>query len=315
MWDPDNFSYEDIGDIRYHEPLSLHSTWRIGGPADVFIEPDSLEQIIQIIKIAGVQKIPLVVIGNGSNILFSDAGIRGIVMKLGEKFSTFSIEGTLIHAEAGIYVPTLATAAALAGLSGLEHTIGIPGSLGGLVCMNGGSQKKSIGDIVNYVWAIDRTGNLSRLSRDDCHFSYRHSFLQESGMIICKVELNCRKGDVSAIQKEMNEILTAREQKFPMDLPSCGSVFLSNPDINKNLGAPGKLIEEAGLKGYRIGGAQVSLHHGNFIVNLGKAKATDIIALIHYSREKIYDLHKIWLMCEIKYIDEIGMIRQLHEVK
>ena len=313
MWASDIFSDNNVGDIHNNEPLSLHSTWRIGGPADIFIEPRSVDQIIQIVKIARSHKIPLVVIGNGSNVLFSDAGIRGIVMKLGEKFSKFSIEGTHINAESGVFIPTLAQSAAQAGLSGLEHTIGIPGSLGGLVCMNGGSQKKSIGEIIDHVMAIDRTGHLSRVSHEKCNFSFRHSSFQEPVQIVCKVQLVCQRKDVSVIQKEMNEIISAREQKFPMDLPSCGSVFLSSPDLNNALGSPGSLIENAGLKGYNIGGAQISNHHANFIVNTGGAKAIDIISLIHLIRKKIFEIHHIWLDSEVKYIQEDGTTWQLHD--
>lgn len=315
MWNPDNFPRDGIEGIHYNEPLSRHSTWKIGGIADVFVEPDSVEQIVKIVKTAGLYNIPLVVIGNGSNILFSDNGIRGIVLKMGSRFSKYTLQGIHICAEAGIYVPDLARAAARAGLSGLEHTVGIPGSLGGLVCMNGGSQKKSISTNISSVQVTDRLGNLFWLPVEECHFSYRHSSLQEAGHIICKIKLTSSKADPSEIEKEMEDIISTRNRKFPMDLPSCGSVFLSNPELNTKLGAPGKLIEDAGLKGCSIGGAQVSPHHANFIVNRGGAKSTDIIALVQWIRNKVYDKYNVWLSCEIKYIDETGKIQPLQEVK
>ncbi len=198
---PDIFSELCIEDVCYNEPLSHHSTWNIGGPADIFIEPDSIEQIRRILITANLEKIPLVVIGNGSNILFNDNGVRGIVLKLGGKFSSYSITGTSVTAQAGIYLPDLVQILSDAGLSGLEHAAGIPASLGGLIYMNGGSQNKAIGDIVNRVWVLDNSDNYFRLSREECNFSYRKSAFQEKNLIICAVEINLRERNPDLIQK------------------------------------------------------------------------------------------------------------------
>lgn len=310
-----NLIEKNVGDIYLKEPLAKHSSWCIGGPADILIEPYSVEQIINIVKYSHSMNIPLIVIGNGTNLLFCDDGVRGIVIKFGENFSKYNIKGKRVYAEAGIWTPKLVNILLNQGLSGMEHAIGIPGTLGGLVFMNGGSGGKCIGDIVKKVWVVDRNGNLKTLSKNECDFSYRKSSLQDSGYIVCNVEFECEYRDKDQIKNEMNNILYKRRQKFPIDLPNCGSVFLSNPIMNKTFAPPGKLIEDAGLKGFRIGDAQISEKHANFIVNLGKAKALDILTLVEYTRKVVNACSGHWLKSEVKYVGEMGEIKALHEVK
>lgn len=309
-----NLIRDDIGNFRLKEPLSKHSSWKIGGIADLLVEPHTVEQIKNIVDYSYSMKIPLVVIGNGTNFLFCDEGIRGIVMKLSTNFSNYKIEDTIVCAEAGIWVPKLANLLSDAGLSCMEHAIGIPGTLGGLVFMNGGSGGKCVGNIVKKIWIIDKKGNFKCLSQKECDFSYRKSSLQYSGSIIYKVELKCEHRDCAEIKAETNRILQKREEKFPVNLPNCGSVFLSTPSVNETVGAPGKLIEEAGLKGFQIGDARISEKHANFIVNMGKAKAEDIISLVQNIRKQIYGRYNLWLESEVKYVDEMGNIKSLHEV-
>lgn len=310
-----NLIDKNVGDIYLKEPLAKHSSWCIGGPADILIEPYSVEQIINIVKYSQFERIPLVVIGNGTNLLFCDGGVRGIVIKLGDNFSKYNIKDKRVCAEAGILTPKLVNILSDQGLSGMEHAIGIPGTLGGLVFMNGGSGRKCIGDIVKKVWVVDRNGNLKTLSKNECDFSYRKSSLQDSEYIVYNVEFECEYMDEHLIKIEMNNILHKRKQKFPIDLPNCGSVFLSDPIMNKTFAPPGKLIEDAGLKGFRIGDAQISEKHANFILNLGKAKALDILALVKHTRKVVNEYSGHWLKSEVKYVGEMGEIKALHEVE
>ncbi|MDY0129021.1 MAG: UDP-N-acetylmuramate dehydrogenase [Methanosarcina vacuolata] len=309
-----NLINKNVGDIYLKEPLSKHSSWRIGGPADVLIEPYNIEQIIEIIQYADLMNIPTAVIGNGTNLLFSDEGFRGIIIKLGNNFSRYTIKGNRVCAEAGIWTPKFAKILSDNGLSGLEHAIGIPGTLGGLIFMNGGSGGKCIGDIVKKIWVIDRNYNLISFSQKECDFSYRKSVFQDSGYIICKIELECEIGEKERIKSEMRNILNKRKDKFPLNYPNCGSVFLSNPVVNDTFAPPGKLIEEAGLKGYQIGGAQISEKHANFIVNLGNATAKDVISIVQYIRKVVSQRYEICLESEVKYVGELGSLRSLHEV-
>ena len=304
---------KNVGDIYLKEPLSKHSSWRIGGPADVLIEPYTIEQILEIVRYADLMKIPTVVIGNGTNLLFSDEGFRGIIIKMGKNFSKYTIKGKRACAEAGIWTPKFVKLLSDNGLSGLEHAIGIPGTLGGLVFMNGGSGGKCIGDIVKKIWVIDKNYNLIFFSKSECDFSYRKSVFQDSNYIICKIELECETGEKEKIRSEMRSILDNRKNKFPLNYPNCGSVFLSNPVVNNTFGPPGKLIEESGLKGYQVGDAQISEKHANFVVNLGKATAKDMISIVHYARKTVYLRYGICLESEVKYVGEMGNLKSLHE--
>jgi UDP-N-acetylmuramate dehydrogenase len=314
MHEMSDLTGHDFGDICINEPLAPHSSWKIGGPADIFIEPYNIEQISNVLQYAKSESIPLVVIGNATNLLFCDEGVRGIVMRLGEKFSQIQVDGTHVHAEAGTSVPTLAKTVGALGLTGLEHTVGIPATLGGLVYMNGGSQGKCIGDHVRRVSAIDRSKGLINLSREECCFSYRHSSLQGTDQIVCTIDLELDYGDPDQISHEMQKILENRQKKFPVDLPSCGSVFTSPPYLQARGAPPGKLIEDAGLKGFKIGDAQVSECHANFIVNLGNAKAQDIIDLVRHIRETIHTHKNVRLDAEVRYVGPDGRIVRLHQV-
>lgn len=258
------------------------------------------------VRFARRHGIPLLVIGQGTNLLFDDAGLRGIVLRLGANLSRLEIAGSRILAEAGVWVPHLARTAARAGLAGLEHTIGIPGTIGGLVLMNGGSQRRGIGEQVRRVWIIDQAGEERVLSPQECAFSYRHSALQGSGATVVRVELACPPGDPRRIRREMLADLRERRRKFPRKEPNCGSVFLSTAEMHASVGPPGRIIEQAGLKGWRVGAAEVSYRHANFIVNRGGATAAEVLALIAHIRRTVlaqigFDLH-----CEVRYVTPQG---------
>ncbi len=301
-----------VGQVLLNESLARHSSWKIGGPADLLIEPETSQQVAEVVRFACQQQLPLVVIGQGTNLLFDDSGVRGIVLKIGSQLAAIQIDGQRIIAEGGAWVPQLARLSMRAGLSGLEHCIGIPGTVGGLVMMNGGSQRKGIGENILRVWIVDATGVQQVLSQADCHFSYRHSALQGTGAVVVKAELKCPLGDIRAIRREMVCDLRNRRQKFPRKQPNCGSVFLSTSEMHASVGPPGKIIEEAGLKGTQIGGAEVSTHHANFIVNAGGAKSVEVLALISKIRQTIRDRIGFDLCCEVRYVSPQGQIMPAH---
>jgi UDP-N-acetylmuramate dehydrogenase len=305
---------EDIGATYFAEPLSRHSSWRIGGVADLLVEPADARQVARLVQAARQYRVPLVVIGQGTNLLFDDAGVRGIVLKCGEPLAAIQISGERIIAGSGAWVPQLARRAMRAGLTGLEHVIGIPGTLGGLVMMNGGSQRKGIGENVVRVWIVDRAGQQRQLSGEDCAFSYRHSALQGSGCVLVKVELACPPGEPGRIRREMVADLRSRRQKFPRKMPNCGSVFLSTSEMHARVGPPGKIIEDAGLKGLRIGQAEVSRQHANFIVNLGGATSAEVLSLIHQIRQTVFRQIGFELCCEVRYVSPAGEVLPAHMV-
>jgi UDP-N-acetylmuramate dehydrogenase len=300
----DTLKAAEVGELYRNEQLCNHSTWRIGGPTEILAEPQSTEKLRKILLLTEKYHIPVIVIGHGTNLLFDDAGLRGLVIKIGNRISNYSIEGKQVRAQAGIWTPRLARAAGNRGLTGLEHTIGIPGTLGGLVVMNGGSKSKCIGDVVKEVRVMNHQGQVSRLSHQDCQFSYRSSVLQKSGLIVTEVEMEFQTGRQREIRREMLEILHARNEKFPRKLPNCGSVFISGGRMYERFGPPGKVIEET---------AQVSHKHANFIVNLGGATSADVVELIHSIRKRVYDRIGVWMECEVRRVSPEGRIFPAHQ--
>ena len=308
----EELSLLDVGLCTFAAPLADYCTWRIGGPADLLVEPQTIAQIQRLRRFAHQHALPLVTIGQGSNLLFSDAGVRGIVLRLASRFSRLRIKEERIEAEAGAWVPGLARQAQQAGLTGLEHIVGIPGTIGGLVLMNGGSQRQSIGDLVERVTLISREGEIQELNAAECDFSYRHSALQDSGGVVVAVELSCPRGDRRKIRQAMLADLRERRRKFPLRLPNCGSVFLSTAAMHASVGPPGRIIEEAGLKGLRVGKAEVSRRHGNFIINCGGASACDVLTLITAIRAHVRHAIGFELDCEVRYVTPAGEIVPAH---
>lgn len=295
------------GRIRFDEPLANHSSWRIGGPADALVEPADAAQVASAVRFAADHGIPLVVIGQGTNLLFSDAGLRGLVLKIGAAMSGAQVFGNRIVAGAGVWVPSLARLAARARLSGIEHVIGIPGTLGGLVAMNGGSLRRSIGENLLRVRTITRTGAQEVLTRAQCRFDYRRSALQETGAIVVEVELELLQGDRRQMRQRMLADLRERRRKFPRKgEPNCGSVFLSTEKMHATVGPPGRIIEEAGLKGRRIGGAEISCRHANFIVNRGGASCRDVLLLIDLVRRTVRERIGFEMRCEVRHVRPDG---------
>ncbi|MCH1623873.1 UDP-N-acetylmuramate dehydrogenase [Fredinandcohnia quinoae] len=286
------------GKVSTNEPLAKHTTIKIGGPADIFIEPKDIESIKRAIDIFNKNKIKWRAIGRGSNLLVSDKGIEGAVIKLGAGLDHLVVDGTNITVGAGYSVVKLAMVISKKGLSGFEFSSGIPGSIGGAVYMNAGAHGSDISKILKRAHILFEDGTFEWLTNDEMEFSYRTSVLQNKKPGICieaEFELNAGSRDeiVSVMQKNKDY----RRETQPWNLPCAGSIF-RNPLPNY----AGQLIEKTGLKGYSIRGAKISDMHGNFIVNTGEAKAQDVLDLINYVKEKIANLHGIEMETEVEIV-------------
>jgi len=288
--------------------LSEISQWRIGGLADIMLCPASTAEVAAIQRWFATRGIRPVVIGHTSNLLFDDEGLRVPCIHVGARLSEVIFHDATVKAQAGVWVPFLARRIMLAGLSGAEHICGIPGTLGGLICMNGGSQRKGIGSSLLWVESVDAEGVIHRRTGEDCGFGYRRSKFQTNGEIITSARLRMLVRPTDQIRSEMRRILKDRRVKFPRKEPNCGSVFKSNPEMYSEIGPPGAVIERLGFKGLRVGGAQVSTRHANFIVNNGGATARDVLSLISCIVESVEALTGYRMESEVRYVHSTGDI-------
>lgn len=303
------------GGVDENVDLSKISRWKIGGNADCVVRPSSTEEVSSTIRYLSNHNLPFVVIGSTSNLLFSDEGLNAVCIQIGNRMSEYQIENRNVWAQAGVWVPGFARNVAKAGLSGIEHTAGIPGTLGGLVCMNGGSQRKGIGSQIVELKAVSTFGEIETFNQSECDFDYRSSIFQENGNIITELYLEFNKEKPSrSIRNEMLEILKERRNKFPQKLPNCGSTFMSHPVIYEKFGPPGKVIEDLGYKGYRVNDAEVSDIHANFLNNKGNAKAIDILKIINELHSNIKKFTGYNMEAEVKYVYPSGKIKQAHLV-
>lgn len=294
--------------------LAEMSWWRIGGRADVFIKPASTEEVANLMSWFADRELQPVVIGMTTNLLFDDSGLRVPCIQIGGRMVDIKISSPIVEAQAGVWVPGLARRLMKAGLGGVEHICGIPGTLGGLVCMNGGSQRKGIGENVVSVTSVDSMGNIKNEYVEDCEFSYRTSSFQTNGSIITDVRLRLVERSPQAIRDDMRSILADRRLKFPRKEPNCGSVFKSNPIMYEKVGPPGAVIEQLGFKGRRIGGAQVSQLHANFIVNVGNATASDVLGLIKEIASGVEKSTGYRMEAEARYVRQDGCILSADQV-
>lgn len=286
--------------VLLHEPMKEHTTFKIGGNADYLIFPADVEQAAHILRLIARYEIPLTILGNGSNVLVLDRGIRGAVVKFNHPMSSIRVEGERIVAGAGALLKDVSAAAADAGLTGLEFACGIPGSIGGAIFMNAGAYDGEMKNVADTVRTVDREGRIHTYSRDELDLGYRHSRFQDNGEAIVEVELCLEPGDSSAIRAKMDDFTQRRESKQPLEMPSAGSTFKRPKGY-----FAGTLIQETGLKGLQVGGAQVSTKHAGFVVNAtGNATAADVRGLIHEVQQRVYEKHGVMLHPEVRIIGE-----------
>lgn len=281
--------------VRFHEPMAGHTTFRIGGAARYYVMPDSVEKIQKITAFCRKEALEYVVIGNGSNLLVGDEGYDGVVIQLFRNFSDIVLEGTKMRIQAGALLSRTAKVAAEAGLAGMEFAAGIPGTIGGAVYMNAGAYDGEMSQIVTRVVVLDGNGEVRTMQVEELGLGYRTSVLQESGDIVLEVELELKNGSKDAIAARMDEFKQLRTTKQPLEYPSAGSTF-KRPQGHY----AGKLIMEAGFRGYQVGGARVSDKHCGFVVNMGGATAADVIELTDRIREKVYKDTGVMLELEVR---------------
>lgn len=287
--------------LYYDEPMAKHTSFKIGGPADVFIKVDNIEELKETLDLSKQNQIPLTIIGNGSNLLVTDKGIRGITAKLNLKDIEIKNENNkqIIKVDAGVPVGLLAQKLLKEEIAGFEELSGIPGTIGGAVIMNAGAHGKELKDILKKVTAMDYNGNIHEFTNEECQFSYRNSRFQKEKYIILQATLELEKGNSTEIKEKMDEYMQFRKEKQPIEYPNAGSTFKRGEDF-----VTAKLIDEAGLKGYKVGGAQVSKKHAGFIVNVDNATAKDVIELTDYIKEKIEEKFGKKINLEIQIIGE-----------
>lgn len=291
--------------------LAEQSRWRIGGHALGLFRPTTEQEVAELLELLTVHSIPHVIVGSMSNILFDSRGYNGVIIQITDNLSSISQNGSTLEVQAGAQAYETSMYACEHNLTGIEHIVGIPGTIGGLTVMNGGSKRKGIGSVVSRVKVASRYGAVREIEASPSWFSYRSSIFQETGDVLLSICLKLELGDQVLIRNEIDSILDSRADRFPEDQPNCGSTFLSSPGLFRDHGAPGKLIESVGLKGYSIGGAEISPKHANFVVNRGNATSDDIIMVVTHAREKVYVRYGAQLKCEVRYLDFNGRIESL----
>ena len=286
-------------EIKVNEPMSHHTTFHIGGPCDFLATPSNEAELVALIKVAKENNLPITFIGNGSNLLVRDKGIRGLVIKIAGAMADEKINGNELTFSAGISLALAARKAAKLSLSGMEFASGIPGTLGGAAYMNAGAYDGEMQNIIKSVRVLKANGNFVELSNKEMGFSYRKSIIQGSGDIITSVTLALNPGDENAINEKMDDFSTRRNAKQPLDKPSAGSTFKRPPG-----NFAGTLIDKTGLKGYTVGGAQVSEKHAGFVVNIGNATCKDVLTLIKDVQAKVFAAHGVKLETEVLLLGE-----------
>ncbi|SHH17795.1 UDP-N-acetylmuramate dehydrogenase [Tepidibacter thalassicus] len=289
----------DERDILVDEYMKNHTSFKIGGPADFLVTPRSEDQIKKIIMFVNKENIPYFLMGNGSNLLVKDGGIRGVVIKIAENYSGFEIKDNIIKAQAGILLSKLAKNILKHSLSGFEFASGIPGTLGGAIAMNAGAYGGEMKDVVDSVKLLDLDGNIFELNNEEMKFGYRKSILTEKKFIVLEVKIVLNKGNYEDIKSVYNDLTLRRTTKQPLNMPSAGSTFKRPKGYYA-----GKLIEDSGLRGITLNGAQVSKKHCGFVVNAGNATAKDVLELLDVIKKTVYDKFNVVLEEEIKIIGE-----------
>ncbi|MDO4478889.1 MAG: UDP-N-acetylmuramate dehydrogenase [Lachnospiraceae bacterium] len=281
------------------EPMKHHTTFRTGGPADIYAIPETPEALAALLACLKAEDYPFFIIGNGSNLLVSDQGYRGAVIEIGSAMSRVTVNGQTILAEAGVKLSALAAAALEASLTGLEFAAGIPGNLGGAVFMNAGAYGGEMRQVIERVYVLTADGEFVTRSNEDMAFGYRTSAAKTNGDIVLAAEFRLSAGDAGAIRAQMDDLAAKRRDKQPLNFPSAGSTF-KRPEGY----FAGKLIQDAGLSGYQIGGARVSEKHCGFIINSGDAVSQDIYDLIVYVTKQVRARDQVTLEPEVRFLGE-----------
>lgn len=285
--------------VKLQEPMSRHTTFRIGGPADFYLCPHSTKEVQEIVEICKEENLPYFVLGNGSNLLVSDKGYRGVVIQLWKNFSDITVKDCCIQAKAGALLSKVAAEALEAGLTGMEFASGIPGTIGGAAFMNAGAYGGEMKDIIKSVKVLDTQGEVRVLPKEELKMGYRISIVKEKGYTVLSVELELSKGNREEIRNTMEDLKERRTSKQPLEMPSAGSTF-KRPEGY----FAGKLIMDSGLRGFSVGGAQVSEKHCGFVVNKGGATAMDVLNLIREVQRRVKEQFGVELETEVRFLGE-----------
>jgi UDP-N-acetylmuramate dehydrogenase len=284
--------------VLLNESMKYHTSFKVGGPSDVMVIPENYEILQQVIRTCMDEQVPFYVIGNGTNLLVKDKGIRGVVIKI-TKLDKITIEDKKLVSQSGALIADVSQRALEASLTGFEFACGIPGCVGGAVAMNAGAYISEIANVIESALIIDNFGEIRRLSKDELELGYRSSAVLKYGYTVLEASFNLQSGDYSAIKEKVDDLQRRRREKQPLEYPSAGSTFKRPEGF-----FAGKLIEDCGLKGTSIGGAEVSQKHSGFIINKGNAKAKDIIDLIAYVQKVVLEKFGVELHPEVRIIGE-----------
>lgn len=285
-------------DIKINEPMKNYTSFKVGGVADYMVIPRNYDQVVNVIDICKQYNVTYFIVGNGSNLVVKDGGFRGLIINL-SKLSDIRVEEQRITAQSGALLSVVSKMALKESLKGMEFASGIPGSIGGAVAMNAGAYNGEISQVIESALIIDRDGNLKELSREQLNLSYRNSTILENGYIVIEATFNLEKGEYDVIKNRMDDLNFRRRDKQPLEYPSAGSTF-KRPEGY----FAAKLIEDSGLKGVSVGGAEVSVKHSGFIINKGNATASDILELIKMVQDTVKEKFDVELSTEVRIIGE-----------
>ncbi|MEY8337025.1 UDP-N-acetylmuramate dehydrogenase [Lachnospiraceae bacterium 62-35] len=287
--------------VKRNEPMKKHTTFHVGGPADYFVSPEDEQHFLAAAALCRKEGMPCYIVGNGSNLLVSEEGFRGVMMETGKGLCYIREEEGLLKAGAGIFLSTLAKEALRLSLTGLEWASGIPGTLGGAVVMNAGAYGSEIRDVLVSVRVLDLDGTVKEISAEELQLGYRSSIIPSREYIMLEAALRLPSGNRDEIKAQMEELAAKRKARQPLEYPSAGSTFKRPAGY-----FAGKLIEDAGLRGFRVGDAQVSEKHCGFVINRGQARADEVMDLCRQVRQRVYDAFGVELELEIKCLGDFG---------
>lgn len=285
--------------VKKDEPMKSHTTFRVGGPADYFVTPQTAEEVAKVIEACTQEKVLYYIVGNGSNLLVSDKGYEGVIIQIYKQMNQVKVEGAQIHAQAGALLSMIAKRALDAELTGFEFAAGIPGTLGGACVMNAGAYGGEMKDVLKSVTVLTDKGEVKTLAKEELELGYRTSVIAKKGYIVLEAVLELQKGEKEKIQAVMDDLKERRVTKQPLEYPSAGSTF-KRPEGY----FAGKLIQDAGLRGFQVGGAQVSEKHCGFVINKDQATASDVMNLMNQVSDKVYEEFGVRLQPEVKRLGE-----------